>query len=410
MVLKLFSIIIVIFPFLIVSGSLLTNLAVSLLAVYYIFKLITNYSARRFLNHFIVKMTLIFWIYCIIRSLFSENIYLSLESSLFYGRFIFFSLGVAYLIQQDKNILKYLTYSLLFCLLVLTLDGYLQFFTGTNILGYEKFNPYRVSSFFKEELILGSFLARLMPLAFFFIAIKSDKKTFFMVFALMLLILQDVLIFLAGERVAFFYLILSSILIIFLVPNFRLARVATFIISVVLIYVITNNFAAIKVRMIDKTLRDFGIGDNKKNFHIFTLEHELLYFSSIKMFKEKPIFGHGPKMFREICKKYKLDNGCSTHPHNTYVQLLAELGIVGFFPIIILFFYIVFILTRHFISNIFNYDKYILKDEEIFLLICFCITLWPIAPTANFFTSWINAIYYFPLGFYLYLNNSKINS
>mgnify|MGYP001273658521 CR=1 FL=1 len=407
MVLNFFSIIIIIFPFLIVSGPLLTNLAVSLLAIYYIFILITNYSASRFLNHFIIKLILIFWLYCVVRSLLSENIYLSLEASLFYGRFIFFSLGVAYLIQKNQKILEYLTYSLLFCLLILTLDGYLQFFTGTNILGYEKINPYRVSSFFKDELILGSFLARLMPLAFFFIAIKSDKKTLFMIFALILLILQDVLIFLAGERAAFFYLVLSSILIIFLVPNFRVARIATFIISIFLIYFITTNYDAIKVRMIDKTLRDLGIGDNKKDFHIFTLEHELLYFSSIKMFKEKPIFGHGPKMFREVCKKYNLDKGCSTHPHNTYIQLLAELGIVGFLPIILLFFYIVFILTRHFISTIMNYDKYILKDEEIFLLICFCITLWPIAPTANFFTSWINSIYYFPLGFYLYLNITK---
>ena len=29
---------------------------------------------------------------------------------------------------------------------------------------------------------------------------------------------------------------------------------------------------------------------------------------------------------------------CSTHPHNTYVQILSEIGIFGFFLILFLFF------------------------------------------------------------------------
>ena len=51
------------------------------------------------------------------------------------------------------------------------------------------------------------------------------------------------------------------------------------------------------------------------------------------MFEYKPIFGHGPKMFRVICKDEKYATGvspCMTHPHNFYLQLLAETGIIGF--------------------------------------------------------------------------------
>jgi O-antigen ligase len=38
-------------------------------------------------------------------------------------------------------------------------------------------------------------------------------------------------------------------------------------------------------------------------------------------------------MFRIICKDEKYATGitpCMTHPHNFYIQLLAETGIIGF--------------------------------------------------------------------------------
>ena len=60
------------------------------------------------------------------------------------------------------------------------------------------------------------------------------------------------------------------------------------------------------------------------------------YLTAVEMFKEKPILGHGYKSFRNKCKKYDyinskfVKNRCSTHPHNTYVQLLTETGLIGF--------------------------------------------------------------------------------
>ena len=41
------------------------------------------------------------------------------------------------------------------------------------------------------------------------------------------------------------------------------------------------------------------------------------------------------------------------------------------------------------------------------LLISFFITLWPIAPSGNFFGSWLNSVYYLPLGFYLFLSTDS---
>ena len=61
------------------------------------------------------------------------------------------------------------------------------------------------------------------------------------------------------------------------------------------------------------------------------------------MFLNHPINGIGPNLFRFICHKEKYhtgireidgldtpDKACSTHPHNTYMQILSETGIIGF--------------------------------------------------------------------------------
>ena len=58
----------------------------------------------------------------------------------------------------------------------LIIDGYFQFFTGFNILGYPKYIA-RVSSFFKDKLILGSYLVRLFPLLLAIFLVRRNKTT-----------------------------------------------------------------------------------------------------------------------------------------------------------------------------------------------------------------------------------------
>ena len=130
------------------------------------------------------------------------------------------------------------------------------------------------------------------------------------------------------------------------------------------------------------------------------------------MFIENPMIGVGPKIFRQLCseEKYNVnEDSCSTHPHNTYIQILAEMGIIGFSVFIIIPIYLVSKIITH-IYQYFRNGIRSLSDYQICLIGCFLLTLWPLAPTLSFFNNWISVVYYLPIGFFLStIYNNKIH-
>ena len=87
--------------------------------------------------------------------------------------------------------------------------------------------------------------------------------------------------------------------------------------------------------------------------------------------------------------------------HNFYIQLLAETGLIGFSFLLFAFLALTYYSIKQFISLFRKNSYFALTDYQVCLLACILITLWPIAPSLDFFNNWINAIYYLPLGFLL---------
>ena len=119
-------------------------------------------------------------------------------------------------------------------------------------------------------------------------------------------------------------------------------------------------------------------------------------------FDDNKITGIGPRMFRYNCmkEKYYLWEGCSTHPHNTYVQLLAEMGIIGFIFGVSIFLITFIAVLKHLYCK-FIRKKIIYNDFQLCLLSAIMISIWPFVPTGDLFNNWLNIIYFFPVGFYL---------
>jgi O-antigen ligase len=312
-----------------------------------------------------------------------------------------------YLIDKDKSILTLFYYTLVLCFSALAIDGYIQYFTGANLAGFKIFNN-RVSSFFGDELIMGSYLSRLFPLLFALFLIKKKQK-YEIYFIGALFILVDVLIFMSGERSAFFYLNLSTVFIIILIKEYQKFRLITFIIAIICVVILSFNSSKLNERMFKDPAKNMGLIESSNKAVIFTPVHDSLIRTAYNMFKDKALFGHGPKMFRIICADEKYATGvtpCMTHPHNFYIQLLAETGIIGFLFLFSALSYVVFISLRQFKSIIFK-QKRPLTDYQVCLLAGILITVWPLTPNGNFFNNWLMVTYSLPIGFYLQSIYSK---
>ena len=187
-----------------VSGPFLPDLFLSLIAFIFLIKTIFD---KKLLVYYNIKFTIFFFTFSttiLVSSFLSEKMLLSLESSLFYFRFYFFSIAIFYLLSKYDFLNKYFLFFSLLTLCFLSIDSIYQYFNKSSLfLSLPLHNAYRASSLFQEEMKLGNFIVRLMPLisALFILYFHKNKL-------LLLITLFSCSILVSGERTALGLLIL----------------------------------------------------------------------------------------------------------------------------------------------------------------------------------------------------------
>lgn len=386
----------------------ISDLSLVLSSIIFLFVLYKKNDFKILYNKIFIFF-LIWNIYLIINSLISSYPLLSLQSTLFYFRFTLFAFSVYYCMRKFSKFLNFFFISLTLSFLIIGFDAYVQLIFGYNLLGYEYNNGWnRLSGFFNEDYILGSYISRFLPII---IALFFNPKFEFknkILISFILIFLSSILIIFSGERTALMNLLIFIFLFLFLL-NISLKKTFiyfTLFCSFLIVFIFNSEIA--KKRMFDLTVSQIIDGNN---INLFSIQHQLIYQTSIKIFSDNKIVGIGPKNFREICNFYKsysdldlTENGCSTSPHNIYLQLLTETGIIGFIPILIIFIFLFFIIFFQIIKkDFFIYNKQKLLHHNL-ILIPFFISLWPIVPTGNFFNNWLSIVYYLPLGILIFYN------
>lgn len=398
-------------PFFLVTGPFLSDVSVSLISVLFLTYCLKKNNFSFFQNNYFYFF-ICFWLYLIANSLINNYNLDSLKISFFYFRYGVFVVAVVALLKFDEKFIIYFFYCTFICFFVLIFDGLYQYFNSENIFGYKVGPTHRVSSFFGDEYILGSYLSRLWPLFFglsiFFL--KKKKKLFYPV--IVIFILSETLIFLSGDRTAFFYINLSAIFVILFSKNLLKIRLVTLFFSILLIIIISLINPSAKERVFDKTLSQMNIvNQNEKqqeNVYIFSKQHTHHYVTALRMFLDNKILGVGVKNFRYFCSNKKYEESklsCSTHPHNTYIQILSETGIIGFLFLISILFYFLKKLFNHLILR--TKGKYLFTDLEICILSAIAMYLWPFAPTGNIFNNWLNVIMIINLPFLIWAKAFK---
>ncbi len=409
---------IIILPLLLVTGPLLADSCLVILSLYFIYK--NNLEIKKYFNNeFLFRILIYFFSYNVLVSLFAEDIFLSLKSSITHFRFIIFAFVFVYIFENFLVIRKMFFWFLFYTVLLVSIDATIQFYLEKNLLGWTSQSGGRVSGLFGTEYILGSYLSKMLPLLIslkIFLEEKNEINLNRYLYLFNIAISFFAIIF-SGERVSIFSITLFIFVYILFINNQDIRKKIILIGAFIFASFITiYSSEQLRERIIYLTLGNLSflsedIDTNKisektqyvdpKNIHQ-NVKHLLV---AKEIFKENPIFGNGNKMFGKICfERYFVDDGrCSTHPHNFLTQVLVENGIIGAIFYLSIFFYI----FKIFISNFFSKQK---KSKSLLSISCLSlIILMPIIPSGNFFNNWLNINIFLILSFLIFLKLNQSN-
>tara|TARA_B100000963_G_scaffold218318_1_gene190388 strand:- start:26096 stop:27349 length:1254 start_codon:yes stop_codon:yes gene_type:complete len=399
-----FSFIFILMPLALLTGPAIPDIILSLIALYFLIKTI-QLKLFYFYEPYIIKILIVFSAYLIFSSLISSNPMYSLfeYGVIFYFRYFFYILGIVYLFENNKNLINIFGKLSLLLTIFVIFDTYFQFVFGKNIFGFESGYSGRLSSFFKDELVIGIFLSSFCPIVIGLV-LKMYKLNLNNRYIILFILISFVSIILSGERAATLHYIIFIFIIITLSKTISFLRLLIIFVSIISIFISSIFLSENLNNRYKETLSDF----KETEFSLpFTVVHEGHLKSGFKMFVEKPIFGQGPKMFKKLCNKKNFYNeySCSSHPHNFYLQLLAETGLVGVLFLISLFIYILKYLIKNLIFKINKQIEKIDSDFKIVLMASLFSMIWPLAPTFDFFNNWYSAILFTNLALILFFFN-----
>ena len=410
---NLLSILVSLLPLSMVIGAAIMEIIILCSCIVFFFLNFKKIGLEYYKNNFFI-LFLFFNFFLIISSILSENILNSIRNTAFYFRFGILVIIIWFLLDYYKKFKKLFFYSILITLLLIILFTLIQltFFPKTIIYSN------RISGIFNAESVQGSFLLRITPIFIvFYVYCKHqiNKNLIFLYY--FTLISVFVLVVLSGERAAIF-LMFVGIGLLYLFFKINIKKLFFYSLSLLtFFFIILQLNPEIKERVIYRTFNDVFVKSqntefsNFKRINIFSEGHQDHIETGIMIFKRHYIKGVGVRNFRSECKKniYK-KNGkyyCTTHPHNTYVQLLSETGLIGcFFFIIFLF----FIYSKVYESLKQSYTKNIkIRPSYAFVLTIILVNFFPFVPTGSFFNNWLSTLYYLPLGLLFHeLNLKKI--
>jgi O-antigen ligase len=280
-------------PISLISGPFVPDLLITYLGVFFLLLCIYNNKYNEYKN-FIFIFFLLLYVYLNINSIFSFNPKISFQSSAPYLRLVLFIFCLSFYVKKNYDILKFFYFITYFSFIFLLVDSIFQYLSSYNIFNYKIDPSSRVSSFFGKELIMGSYVSRLLPIL---IAISYlINLNFKNYFNIILLVISGTLIILSGERLSSFYFIV--ILIFYFIIEFSKKNLFFLFISIVIMSFIFFTNKNSYNRIVIHTYNQFQQSDRIIGF---SQRHVMHYLTAYEMFLERKILGHGLKSFRYIC-------------------------------------------------------------------------------------------------------------
>ena len=296
--------------------------------------------------------------------------------SIFNFRFLLLYIIVRNIFDKQLVNIKVLSVISLTCTVLLSVDIFLQHLNGLDIFNNAPFDG-RYNGFFEHEAIAGGYIQKFSLISFFFLFIL--KKNFFYKFFIIIFFINilGLGILLTLDRMPYLIFFFSTFILLIILKYYRTHLFVSLILTFFLFLIFFNNYKIVKNRYlslsgelelvkITKLFQKNISGKSASQKNISKEDDSLkgdylkIYNASLNIFLENPFLGTGLKSFLYECKKFQNNNShksftCSTHPHNIYLEILVNQGILG----LLLFLLFIFILINN------NYSRIIFSQVTI---------------------------------------------
>ena len=369
------------FPISFIFGNLITNINFLLFCCLGLFYL----KSKIFVNKLHFSMKLIFLFFLLV--FFSTS--LNLIESLYFGDyeksdffrlvksilfFRFFIILLIIYILSELNIINFKYFFLLATLLpiFISIDVIFQYFFGFNFIGIKSYGHHN-TSFFGDELIAGGYIQNF---SFFSILLltyltRNYGTVLKIILTTTLTCVLAIGIILSGNKMPFALFLFGLLLLfIFNKESRKIVLISYFMIFIIfgfirsfdynIKYSYYSFYEGIKKtsislsQQINNNLLKINLKEDKKLEEKQGLEkfpygesfndpeadgYKKLIYTAIETWKPNKLFGNGIKSFRFECQKIvavEKSALCSNHPHNYYLEILIDLGILGFVLVMVI--------------------------------------------------------------------------
>lgn len=384
-------ILVLLLPLCLLGGRVAVEVALSLTALLFLVRSALAHDWT-WLRRGWVRVGIVLWLWMLCISPFALDPDLSFSQAAPWLRFLIFAAALEAWVL-DETWMRRLWWAVGAVVVFVALDVWLQYFTGSDLFGKPRPSEQRLSGPF-DGLRAGIFIAKLMfpvILGAFVWQVWQRPRARLALVAVTLLIVGA--IFVSGERMALLLALFGLVLAVIVergAPRRLLAGMLIFAAVCVIVLAVAD--PRMLQRHVDQTAQT-----------IETLEHTPygeIWRNVAKITSERPLLGVGMKNFRVACDDPELalpasvSHRCASHPHNLYLEWLVEAGVPGLLGFLLLV--TVWLRTLWRASRATPLNPWLLGP-----LVAVAIHLWPLGPTASFFSNWFGGIFWLSLGWAL---------